>query len=233
VGLNLRSEVQYTSDMLTDDLNSEAPIAAPIGAAGPTRPLVRDQDAFCPFEGWTSRQLWDFGAFCVAKTWGREPSGGTGSFGLLVGATNGPVHLLHRAANARAGQSELGAIFVKLAFRAAAFAGLVLTAWPSAAMAHDFFLLPGQFRGAGSFEVHATVGAAFPAPETAIGQDRIGELRASEGASIAVAGQSDQPLRLTLTAARPGPHVAGGVAFSPVRLNMKANPSRSSWKNTK
>lgn len=95
------------------------------------------------------------------------------------------------------------------AFRAAAFASLILTAWPSAAMAHDFFLLPTQFHGHGSFEVHATVGAAFPAPETVVAPERIAELRASEGASIAVAGPSDQTLRLTLTAAQPGAHVAG------------------------
>lgn len=98
---------------------------------------------------------------------------------------------------------------MKPAFRASAFAALVLAAWPSAAMAHDFFLLPEQFHDAGSFEVHATVGAAFPAPETVVGQDRIGELRASEGASIAVAGPAAQSLRLTLTAERPGAHVAG------------------------
>ena len=95
------------------------------------------------------------------------------------------------------------------AFRAAALASLVLAAWPGVAMAHDFFLLPEQFHGRGSFELHATVGAAFPAPETVVGPERIAELRASEGASIAVAGPSDQSLRLTLTAARPGAHVAG------------------------
>lgn len=98
---------------------------------------------------------------------------------------------------------------MKFVFRAAAFAGLVVATWPSLAMAHDFFLLPDQFRGAGSFEVHATVGAAFPAPETVVGQDRIAELRASEGASVAVAGPGDQSLRLTLTASRPGAQVAG------------------------
>jgi len=76
-------------------------------------------------------------------------------------------------------------------------------------MAHDFFLLPDQFHGDGNFEVQATVGAAFPAPETVVGQDRIAELRASEGASVAVAGPGDQSLRLTLTAARPGAHGAG------------------------
>lgn len=98
---------------------------------------------------------------------------------------------------------------MKLVFRAAAFASLVLATWPSAALAHDFFLLPDQFHGAGSFEVHATVGAAFPAPETVVGQDRIAGLRASEGAAVAVAGLGNQSLRLTLTASRPGNHVAG------------------------
>jgi hypothetical protein len=93
--------------------------------------------------------------------------------------------------------------------RAAALAALVLAAWPGAALAHDFFLLPGEFRAAGSFELHATVGAAFPTPETVVGQDRIAELRASEGASIAVAGPGPQLLRLTLTPLRPGALVAG------------------------
>jgi len=98
---------------------------------------------------------------------------------------------------------------VKLVVRAAAFAALVAAAWPSAAMAHDFFLLPDQFHGEESFAVQATVGAAFPAPETVVGQDRIAELRASEGAAVAVAGLGNQSLRLTLTASRPGAHVAG------------------------
>lgn len=98
---------------------------------------------------------------------------------------------------------------MKFVVRAAAFAVLAAATWPSAAKAHDFFLLPEQFHGGGNFEVHSTVGAAFPAPETVVGQERIAELRASDGASIAVAGPGDQSLRLTLTAARPGAHVAG------------------------
>lgn len=98
-------------------------------------------------------------------------------------------------------------------FRAAAFAVLVAAAWPGAAMAHDFFLLPDQFHGSGSFEVHATVGAAFPTSETVVGQDRIAELRASEGASVTVAGPGTQSLRLTLTAARSGAQVAGVRLF--------------------
>lgn len=98
---------------------------------------------------------------------------------------------------------------MKLVVRAAACAALVAAAWPGAAMAHDFFLLPDQFHGAGSFEMQATVGAAFPAPETVVGQDRVAELRTSEGASVAVAGPGDQSLRLTFTASRPGAHVAG------------------------
>ncbi len=98
---------------------------------------------------------------------------------------------------------------MKLAVRAAALAALAAAAWPSAALAHDFFLLPAQFDSGRSVDVHATVGAAFPAPETVVAQDRIAEVRASEGASIAVAGPGEQSLRLTLTAARPGAHVAG------------------------
>lgn len=93
--------------------------------------------------------------------------------------------------------------------RAAAFAAVVAAAWPSTAMAHDFFLLPDQFHGAGSFEVQATVGAAFPTPETVVGQDRIAELRASDDASVVIVGPGDHSLRLTLTASRPGAHVAG------------------------
>ena len=96
---------------------------------------------------------------------------------------------------------------MKHVIRAAALAAL--TAWPGAAMAHDFFLLPAQFHGGGNFEVHATVGATFPAPETVVTQDRIAELRASDGASLAVVGPGEQSLRLTLTAERPGAHVAG------------------------
>lgn len=98
---------------------------------------------------------------------------------------------------------------MKLATRTGACAALVLAAWPGAAMAHDFFLLPAQFHGGQSFEVRATVGAAFPTPETVVGQDRIAEVRASEGASVAVVGPGNQSLRLALTAARPGAHVAG------------------------
>lgn len=98
---------------------------------------------------------------------------------------------------------------MKHANRAAAFASLLLASWPSAAMAHDFFLLPNQFHGAGSFEVHATVGAAFPTPETVVAQDRVSELHTGEGASLAIAGPGSQSLRLTLTPSRPGAHVAG------------------------
>lgn len=97
---------------------------------------------------------------------------------------------------------------MKLAFRAAAFA-LVAGSWPSFAMAHDFFLLPDQFRGDRSFAMQATVGAAFPVPEIVVGEDRIAELRASEGATLVMAGVGSQSLRLTLTADRQGAHVAG------------------------
>lgn len=97
---------------------------------------------------------------------------------------------------------------MKLVFPAAALAVLAAT-WPGLGLAHDFFLLPDQFRGGGRFDVHATVGAAFPVPEIVVGQERIAELRASDGASIAVAGITDQSLRLTLVASRPGVHVAG------------------------
>lgn len=93
--------------------------------------------------------------------------------------------------------------------RAAAMAVSVAAAWPSLAMAHDFFLLPTQFHAAGAVEVRATVGAAFPALETVVAEDRIAELRASDGASIAVVGPGEQSLQLTLTPSRPGAHVAG------------------------
>ena len=98
---------------------------------------------------------------------------------------------------------------MKLAVSAAACAALVAAAWPSAALAHDFFLLPVQFHSGQSVEVHATVGAAFPTPETVVGEDRIAEVRTSEGASLAIAGSGEQSLRLTLTPERPGAHVAG------------------------
>jgi len=98
---------------------------------------------------------------------------------------------------------------VKLVVRAAALTAFLAAQLPGLALAHDFFLLPTQFQGAGSFEVHATVGAAFPTPETVVTQDRIAEMRASEGASIAVAGPGEHSLLLTLTPAAPGAHVAG------------------------
>jgi len=97
---------------------------------------------------------------------------------------------------------------VKFVVRAA-FAVSIFAAWPGFAMAHDFFLLPTHFRATSTIEVHATVGAAFPAPETVVAQDRIAELRASDGASIAIIGPGEQSLRLTLTPLRPGAHVAG------------------------
>lgn len=98
---------------------------------------------------------------------------------------------------------------MKFAVRAAAFAAVVAASYPGAATAHDFFLLPEAFRGGDHFEVHATVGAAFPITETVIAQDRIAEVRASEGSSLAIAGPDSSSLRLTLSAGRAGAQVAG------------------------
>ena len=54
----------------------------------------------------------------------------------------------------------------------AALAGAALLG--SAASAHDFFLLPGQFttQSTGPVAIQATVGSSFPTPEIAVPADR-------------------------------------------------------------
>lgn len=88
----------------------------------------------------------------------------------------------------------------------------ILALAPSAAQAHDFFLLPERFAApAGPVPtVRATVGSSFPAAETALPADRIEQLFAHGAGSprLEPGGTADGALNLRLLDARPGTAVA-------------------------
>ena len=83
----------------------------------------------------------------------------------------------------------------------------------SAAVAHDFFLLPGQFTtgAAGTVSIQATVGSSFPTPEIVVAADRADKLLAMGPGSpqIHIVGAGEKALNLGVAGARPGLLVAG------------------------
>lgn len=98
---------------------------------------------------------------------------------------------------------------------ASAVAGAALCL-PSAATAHDFFLLPEQFVASGEKGValSATVGSSFPTPETAVPADRV-ERVVTVGAGnpqVHIAGAGPKALNLHVAGAGTGLLVVGGSA---------------------
>lgn len=88
----------------------------------------------------------------------------------------------------------------------------ILALAPSAAQAHDFFLLPERFAAPDGPvpTIRATVGSSFPAAETALPADRIEHLFARGAGSprLEPGGTADGALNLRLLDARPGTAVA-------------------------
>ena len=98
----------------------------------------------------------------------------------------------------------------KIIFGAAAFTGLVAA---SAAGAHDFYLMPQDFRtpGVGPVTIHATVGSSFPDRTTTVEANRVDRLIATGAGSpkLQVAGSTATSLELKVAPLRPGMLVAG------------------------
>ncbi len=84
---------------------------------------------------------------------------------------------------------------------------------PSAASAHDFFLMPDRFvaSGKGGVSVQATVGSSFPSAENVVPADRIDRLFADGAGSpqVHVIGSGAKALNLHIAGARPGLLVMG------------------------
>ena len=87
---------------------------------------------------------------------------------------------------------------------------------PSAAAAHDFFLLPEQFVASGEKGVmlSATVGSSFPAPENAVPADRIDRVSAAGAGNpqVHITGAGAKALNLHVAGAGTGLLVVGGSA---------------------
>ena len=98
---------------------------------------------------------------------------------------------------------------------ASAIAGAFLML-PSAAAAHDFFLLPEQFvvAGKGGVMLSATVGSSFPAAENAVPADRIERVVAAGRGNpqVHVMGAGPKALNLHVAGASAGLLVVGGSA---------------------
>lgn len=88
----------------------------------------------------------------------------------------------------------------------------------SAAVAHDFFLLPAQFSApaSGLVAIQATVGSSFPKPEIAVTADRAERVAAfgQGNPRVHVGGVTGTALNLQVTGARPG-LLAVGVTSKP------------------
>ena len=85
-----------------------------------------------------------------------------------------------------------------------AFAGLT---GASAANAHDFFLMPDNFRTTtGPIRIHATVGSNFPKTENTVAADRVERLVAIGAGSpqVRIVGATATALDLEVTGAKPG-----------------------------
>ena len=87
---------------------------------------------------------------------------------------------------------------------------------PSAARAHDFFLLPEQFVASGEKGVvlSATIGSSFPVPENAVPADRVERVVAAGAGNpqIHITGAGPKALNLHVAGAGPGLLVVGGGA---------------------
>ena len=98
---------------------------------------------------------------------------------------------------------------------AGALAGAALFL-PTAAAAHDFFLLPERFIATGEKGValSATVGSSFPTPENAIPADRVERVVAvgAGNPQVHVMGVGPKALNLHVAGAAPGLLVVGGSA---------------------
>ena len=98
---------------------------------------------------------------------------------------------------------------------AAAFAGAALFL-PTAAAAHDFFLLPATFVASGEKGVmlSATVGSNFPVPENVVPADRIERVVAigAGNPQVHIMGASPKTLNLHVAGAESGLLVVGGAA---------------------
>lgn len=96
----------------------------------------------------------------------------------------------------------------------AGLAGAVAAVWlSSAAMAHDFFLMPKVFTTtqSGPLALQASVGSSFPQPTTVVTADRVDQLFA-QGAGkpqLAIVGPGEKALNLALSALSAGTVVAG------------------------
>ena len=99
-------------------------------------------------------------------------------------------------------------------FLSAALAAALLL--PSAAAAHDFFLLPDQFIASGESGValSATVGSSFPTPENPVPADRVERVVAvgAGNPQVHVTGVGPKALNLHVAGAAPGLLVVGGSA---------------------
>ena len=83
----------------------------------------------------------------------------------------------------------------------------------SAASAHDFFLMPDQFRtpNADSVKISATVGSNFPKAENTVAADRVDRLLAAGAGSpkVRITGATATALGLEVTGAQAGVLVTG------------------------
>lgn len=96
----------------------------------------------------------------------------------------------------------------------AGMVGIATVAWlSSAAQAHDFFLVPGQFvtLQAGPQPLQASVGSSFPQPATVVTADRVDRLFAHGAGKprLVIVGPGEKALNLRLTGASSGTVVAG------------------------
>ena len=100
----------------------------------------------------------------------------------------------------------------KLILTAAALTGFVAA---SAASAHDFYLMPQEFRtpDAGPVTIHATVGSSFPDRTNTVEADRVDRLIAMGAGSpkLQIAGSTATSLELKVALVRAG-MLAAGVA---------------------
>ena len=93
---------------------------------------------------------------------------------------------------------------------------LAAVAGATAALGHDFFLLPERFTAqTREVAVSATVSAAFPRLENVVPADRVGRLHASGAGNprLTVAGAGSNALNLTLSASQDGLAVTGVSAL--------------------
>ena len=93
-------------------------------------------------------------------------------------------------------------------------AGIAAAAWlSSAALAHDFFLIPDQFVAAqaGPLLLQASVGSSFPQPVAVVTADRVDKLYAYGAGKpqLTIVGPGAKALNLRLTGAGSGTVVAG------------------------